>query len=261
LTTPVPAAPAAPRHPRPAPIAWNELGSKATAQYAGGDALAVTPAVAGGVMLRCEFQKLAGEVTPGGLSLVSTVPNAPASRFSVVAAAVGRAGGRLTPLPAQGAVTGDTNAARFIRPGLTEEYSVSVDGVRQDFVIASAPAGPGELRVELAVQGARPQTAANGVRLVLDGSGRTLAYGHLRVLDATGRELAARLEVPAPGRLAVRVNDAAAVYPVRIDPTFSDANWVTLGSGMNGPVLAMAFMGSTLYVGGAVHHGGWNCGQ
>ena len=25
------------------------------------------------------------------------------------------------------------------------------------------------------------------------------------------------------------VNDAGAVYPVRIDPTFSDANWISMG--------------------------------
>jgi hypothetical protein len=30
----------------------------------------------------------------------------------------------------------------------------------------------------------------------------------------------------------VSVADANATYPVRIDPTFSDADWVSLGSGM-----------------------------
>jgi hypothetical protein len=33
-------------------------------------------------------------------------------------------------------------------------------------------------------------------------------------------------------RLAVRVMDANATYPVRIDPTFSDANWVSLNPGL-----------------------------
>ena len=49
------------------------------------------------------------------------------------------------------------------------------------------------------------------------------------------------------------VNDAEAVYPVRIDPTFSDDNWVRLGGipGANGDVLAAVVEGSgNLYFGG-----------
>src|ERR1035441_9689866 len=169
---------------------------------------------------------------------------------------------------------------RFLRPGLTEEYSVSLDGVRQDFLVPERPAGAGELAVRLAVSGARVEPAAagarpvrypqqieeaehgsslsHGARLVLDHSGRKLAYSRLRVTDATGRELAARIEIgqvgdevtslnssdlfgsdiqekslltsaPTSGTLVVVVNDAEAVYPVRIDPTFSDANWISMG--------------------------------
>ena len=49
------------------------------------------------------------------------------------------------------------------------------------------------------------------------------------------------------------VNDAEAVYPVRIDPTFSDANWVSMGGfpGANGAVNAAVTDGSgNLYIGG-----------
>jgi hypothetical protein len=48
-------------------------------------------------------------------------------------------------------------------------------------------------------------------------------------VDAAGRELPARLEVCGATCLAVVVEDAAATYPVRIDPTFSDADWTSLG--------------------------------
>ena len=142
-----------------------------------------------------------------------------------------------------GKVSVSDKLVRFTRPGLTEEYSVSVDGVRQDFVIESPPLNPqrstlnqsaGDLRVELALSGARAEAAAYGARLRLDGSGRALAYSRLRVEDATGRELTARLEVLSPDRLAVSVADANATYPVRIDPTFSDADWVSLNPGMPG---------------------------
>ena len=187
-----------------------------------------------------------------------------------------------------GKVSTEDKVVRFTRPGVTEEYSVSVDGVRQDFVIAERPAGTGDLRVELALTGARAEAAAYGAKVILEGSGRALAYSRLRATDATGQELRARLEVdPAkaesrkqkaemsrslltsaatkegttatgsamPGQsLVVVVEDAEAVYPVRIDPTFSDANWVSLNPGMPGAdsgVLAIAVDGSgNMYVGG-----------
>jgi hypothetical protein len=48
----------------------------------------------------------------------------------------------------------------------------------------------------------------------------------------------------------VVVNDAGAVYPVRIDPTFSDANWVSL-PGADGTVDVTAVDGQgNLYIGG-----------
>jgi hypothetical protein len=106
--------------------------------------------------------------------------------------------------------------------------------VRQDFIVCERPAGTGALRVGLAVEGAKAQAMPDGARLVLTGSGRVLAYNHLRVADARGRELKARMQAISPAHLAVVVNDAVATYPVRIDPTFSDANWVSLGGGLGG---------------------------
>jgi hypothetical protein len=110
------------------------------------------------------------------------------------------------------------------------------------------------LRVELALSGARAEAAAGGASLRLEGSGRTLAYSRLRAEDATGRQLAARLQVLSADRLAVSVADANATYPVRIDPTFSDADWVSLNPGIPGPndrVFATALDDSgNLYAGG-----------
>ena len=156
--------------------------------------------------------------------------------------------------------------------------------------------GGGGLKVQLAVSGARVEPTTYGAQLVLEQSGRKLAYSRLRVTDANGKELPARIEVlgggyekesggrasvldcgsllplspdPEPtesGRglpqsktlrstahLAVVVNDAGAVYPVRIDPTFSDANWISMGGmpGADGTVYAAVMDGSgNLYIGG-----------
>ncbi len=120
--------------------------------------------------------------------------------------------------------------------------------------MAARPAGAGALAVELEVAGAGAQESAYGATLTLDATGRALAYHCLRVNDATGRGLAARLEVPGTDRLRVVVEDAGAVYPVRIDPTFSDADWVSLNPGIPGAsntVRAMVVDGNgNLYVGG-----------
>jgi hypothetical protein len=152
---------------------------------------------------------------------------------------------------------------RFTRPGLAEEYSVSMDGVRQDFVVPERPPGDGQLEVQLEVSGAWVEQTTYGAQLVLEKSGRRIAYSRIRATDAKGRDLSARMEVvpvaaemtrlkarvrqpqvedekskfdqslltsaATSARLAIVLNDADAVYPVRIDPTFSDANWNSMG--------------------------------
>ena len=130
---------------------------------------------------------------------------------------------------------------------------MSVDGVRQDFVVTQRPAGDGALRLELEVTGARTEALVDGVRLLLNGSGRKLAYSRLRAVDADGKALTAQMEVMANTRLAVVVEDAVAAYPVRIDPTFSDASWISMGGlpGAGNYVSATAVDGSgNLYIGG-----------
>jgi len=111
--------------------------------------------------------------------------------------------------------------------------------------------------VELALSGARAEAAASGARLRLGSSGRALAYSRLRVEDATGRELKARLEVLSADRLVVNVADANATYPVRIDPTFSDADWSAfsgVSSCMCDPsgVYALAVSATGFYAGGTL---------
>ena len=62
--------------------------------------------------------------------------------------------------------------------------------------------------------------------------------------------------------LVVLVNDADAVYPVRIDPTFSDANWISMGCfpGANGPVNAPVVDSSgNLYIDGGRQSGQLHC--
>jgi hypothetical protein len=113
---------------------------------------------------------------------------------------------------------------------VTEEYSVSVDGLRQDFIITELPKGDGPLRLDLALSGARAESAEYGARITLDGSGRRLAYSRLKAWDAAGRELTAHMTASNFDRLTVVVEDAGAVWPLRIEPTFSDDNWTSMGA-------------------------------
>jgi len=255
----------------PVGIPYDRIGAVAGKQYSGPD-LAVMPGP-DGAQLRCVFQRLNGRVTPEGLWLVSTVDGASGEPFRVIARALGRSDNQVLAL--SGKVDVEGRVARLVRPELREEYTASVDGVRQDFVIEQRPEGTGPVRVELEVDGAKAEATADGdcpvryrrpmekaerrellshgARLVLAQSGRKIAYSRLRATDANGRELPARMEVISPRRLVVVVDDATAVYPVRIDPTFSDANWFSLGgiAGANNTVEATAVDGAgNLYIGG-----------
>ncbi len=263
-------------------IPWSDVGANATTAHAG-DGLEVLALADGSLRLSCTFQRLEGDITREGLWLTSTSPETPQHRFRVLASGVRREGRSLptgsdawlwpadlphdydtfaalrseteggSALPSSGSVVQAGDRVQFLRPGLLEEYSVSVDGVRQDFVIQEPPAGTGELRLELALSGATAETALPGSGVVLTAGGRKIAYSRLRVTDAQGSELAAHFETAAPHRLAVVVNDAEATYPVRIDPTFSDANWISMGgvAGVGGEVFAiLPEADGTLYIGG-----------
>ena len=135
---------------RGAPLHWAEIGAKAGADYHG-DGLSVAPA-GQGARLRCAFQRLEGEATAEGLWLVSIVTNAASERFRVVASSIGRLPQKATKatkslLPLFASVSTERQKdcrtprryhaprhrhsaiahrlVRFLRPGLTEEYSVS----------------------------------------------------------------------------------------------------------------------------------------
>lgn len=260
-------APPSPMGGRGNPIPLDQIGAEAQKQYKG-DEISIVP-TADGALLRTVMQDLAGEARPDGLWLTSTADEdkGTPNRFSVRAIAVGREAGAgeqapsngsaATPpllLPLTGTVHATKDAAVFMRPGLVEEYTVSTDGVRQDFIVLDRPAGSGDaLSVTLAVVGASAESQPYGAKLTVAATGRELAYSRLKVTDAKGNELTARMEVDSPDRLRVVVMDAGATYPVRIDPTFSDVDWVSLGGlrGADARVRALVADGSgDLYIGG-----------
>ena len=211
-----------------------------------------------GASLRTEFQKLRADVTTRGLWLEST--EGAGGRFQIMATEVGRSGDIPAILADQGRVAVADESVRFSRPGLIEEYRVSTDGVRQDFIVPSRPTGDGGLEIQLAVRGAAAEQSQVGVRLTLDDGGRKMTYGRLKVTDAKGRVLPATMSTPTPISITISVADHDAAYPLRVDPTFSDADWETMnafGVGIGGDVYAAAATADgKIYIGGSFTHVG-----
>ena len=233
------------------PIPWSEIGANASAKYQG-DGLAVTENK-DCIILNSVFQRLRGTATRDGLRIVSTVKSPSSDPIQLVASGVGRSEEDISFLPGNGDLSVREGLVRFSRPGLTEEYSTNIDGIRQDFLVDEEPQGEGDLVVELRVQGAMAEPAEYGARLVLDDSGRKVAYSRLKAWDAEGRALDARMTVHAANRISITIDDDGATYPVRIDPTFSDENWVSLrGVGGASHVVRAAVTDSAgnLYIGG-----------
>jgi hypothetical protein len=236
-------------------IPFDQIGVEADKQANAGGNVIIPEA--DGARLRAVMQRLEGRATTEGLWLTSTADEdaGRANRFRVRAMAVGRAADTVT-LPSTGAVRADKKTAVWLRPGLAEEYSVSSDGVRQDFVLPQRPAGEGDLTVKLEISGAKTEEAQQGAKLTVEATGREVAYHRLHVTDARGHTLPARMEVSSTNSLRVVVEDAGAAYPVRIDPTFSDSDWASMDSigvpGVVGTVRAIARDSSgNLYIGGS----------
>jgi hypothetical protein len=132
----------------------------------------------------------------------------------------------VVPLVAEG-VTGEGTARveRTRRAGavrVTEWWSNAPAGIEQGFVVATRPAGRGALTVRQALETLLAATVTEPADAVVfaDASGERLRFTGLRAWDATGRTLLAGFAV-AEGALEMRVDDAGAVYPVTIDPTWT----------------------------------------
>src|SRR5262249_27521682 len=142
--------------------------------------------------------------------------------FRLIGKALGREGQPLLELQRTGTVEAAPGLARWHRPWVDEEYSVTEEGLRQDFVVSTRPEGSGCLRLMLSLEGARAEPCGAGAKLVLPESVRALTYHQLVVRDALGRRLAARMQINEGQVINILVDDYGATYPVRIDPTFTD---------------------------------------
>ena len=207
----------------------------------------------GSIRMTAPMQAMQAIISPSGLSLHSVGEGGDAA-FGWRLTHLGRETW-LPPVSERGSVGRRGDVVALLRQNVIEEYSASADGIRQDFVVPYKPTGEGALTLELAVQGAGLAVLGDDndqAIVVTMADGRELHYHALHVTDANGAELAARMMVADAGRLRIAVEDRGAVYPLRIDPTFSDADWTSLvdSSDFNNGILAAVVGDGNLYVSG-----------
>lgn len=213
-------------------IGIDQLG-EAASEKTGGDLQRIT-ATKEGAEIVCALQRLQGGADANGLWLRSTVDGQSQEKFSLRSVALGRSGGQMQALPIEGDVEVVGETAKWLRQEVVEEFSVSADGVRQDFIVHNRPDGEGELAIAVEVSGATLRSVDDGVLLIPSASSRELIYNRLNVYDSHDNRLNAWIETSGSDRMLIFVDDNDAIYPLRIDPTISDSDWSALGEGMAG---------------------------
>ncbi|GDX81376.1 hypothetical protein LBMAG42_31870 [Deltaproteobacteria bacterium] len=116
----------------------------------------------------------------------------------------------------------NADRAEFLRPGITEWWLATAAGFEQGWTLDHAPAGEGDLRLDVLAAGSM---VAGDDEVRLRCAGGELRVTGLLAEDATGRRLPARF-APMDGGFRVVVDDAGARYPVVIDPVYSSANTI-----------------------------------
>ncbi|MFL5830883.1 MAG: FG-GAP repeat protein, partial [Solirubrobacteraceae bacterium] len=152
------------------------------------------------------------------------------------------------------------NRVDYAHDSVGEWYANGPLGLEHGFDINARPAGTsGPLTLSLALSGnLRPRLDRAGA--VFEGAGNALRYGGLQTSDARGRALHSWFELRG-GRLAIRVDDHRAAYPVRVDPIVQQAK-LTARDGVAGDAFSrVAIDGDTIAVGAPGRNTGGNARQ
>ena len=139
---------------------------------------------------------------------------------------------------------------------LSEWYVNRADGLEQGFTIPQAPgkrrAGE-KLNLWLKLSGdLQARLAESGEAILLNGrgAGAGLRYDKLHAFDTTGRELEARMKL-AGDEVKLEVAEEGAIYPVTIDPTFTQQQKLEASDAAAGDFFgaSVAISGETVVVG------------
>ena len=144
------------------------------------------------------------------------------------------------------------NRVAYSHAGVREWYVNGPVGLEQGFTVAARPSssGAGDLTLAVRVAGARVEQAGAGA--LLRAGAHEFRYTAPFAVDAQGHSLPVRLAVRGD-ELLLRVADAAAVYPVTVDPFVQTAT-LTASNGGGGMAIfvPVAISGDTVVAGGLV---------
>lgn len=205
-----------------------------------------------GTQVKAPLQLLQATVFSDGLRLWST-ESGKAGEISLRTIAIGRDGTETVVGPGH-LSRGSGNLILLDHGLLMEEFSAGNEGIRQDFIIKKKPHGHGELFLRIGTRGAHILNRTDGNLGLTLSNGRELVYHKLQVMDASGVRLTARMSKHGANEIHIRIDDEGAIYPITIDPTVSDADWVSMNNLMVGAdeaINAVLVVGSDLYVGGS----------
>ncbi len=138
-------------------------------------------------------------------------------RLGLSAVSLGRAG-TLAPVSALAPAQVSHNRIVLSSAAISEWFVNGPRGIEQGFTLARRPAGAGPLELSQRLSGnltGRVHASAQAVSF--SSAAGTLSYENLIVTDARRQRIPAQLSVAAH-RLEITVDDAAAVYPLRVDP-------------------------------------------
>jgi hypothetical protein len=146
------------------------------------------------------------------------------------------------------------------QPPIVEWYVNTAAGLEHGFDLPAPPGvkpGREPLRVALALEGELRAEAVEGgqaLEFTDDAGQRLLRYDHLVVRDGGGRELEARMAVRmegGEGEVWLDVDDRDAVWPVTIDPIFTQQQKLEASDAAAGALFgnSVAILGETVVVG------------
>jgi hypothetical protein len=210
---------------------------------------------------------LEAEISPLGASFTVTSllsDGTKVSSFRWRTHALGYGESPLT-LPRGEVLTADeSNRIEIRRPGIVEWFVNRPVGIEHGYTILNRPTDSNvksPLRLWFEVSGDFTATVAEGGQhIVLHDpvNGITLNYDKLKSWDANGKSLTSRM-ISKNGRVGLEVEEAAAVYPITIDPTFTQSAYLKASNTRDEHVFfgdCVAIHGNTAVVGAFGENGG-----
>jgi hypothetical protein len=116
------------------------------------------------------------------------------------------------------------NQLDFVHGGFTEQYINNTEGIRQNFIVTTAPPQSKTLAVRLKYDGMQAGEKANNI-ITFSKANTTLSYADIKAWDAAGKSIAASMQLNKNDHsIALIASVDNAVFPVTIDPIIRQKN-------------------------------------